>query len=223
MNDDDVLSAYLMFPFHFLILFIYLFLKLNSYRPTYQRKDWARGVVAIRCSRTWRPYHLNAVQSGRCTLFSNPFPGYPVQPVDRLTAVRRSLLSRCLQRTLGRKTPIVAFCHVKKKEKKTVLKKKKKSNCFNSNFHLLFISFDLKIFFDLFSSLFPCQSSCSPLENNWPALLIDQITPRNNPFLFLKERFSFFFTWNSLCLAIDGPVAADGQIQNRSQSYFLCL
>jgi hypothetical protein len=110
-----------------------------------------------------------------------------------------------------------------KKKKRKLFWKKKKSNCFNSNFHLLFISFDLKIFFDLFSSLFPCQSSCSPLENNWPALLIDQITPRNNPFLFLKERFSFFFTWNSLCLAIDGPVAADGQIQNRSQSYFLCL
>ena len=118
-NETDILllmsTIWWIFSFFIFIfisfggLVLYYYWILSISRGTYRRRDWAREVVAIRCSRTWRPCHLNAVPSGRYTSFSNPFPRYRVQPGDRWTVVRRSLSSRCLQRTLGRKTPIVAY------------------------------------------------------------------------------------------------------------------
>lgn len=76
---------------------------------TYQRTDWAKEVVAIRCSRTWRPCRLNAGPSGRCRLFSDQCPGYPAQHVGRWMVGQRSLLLRCLLHKLGRKIPIGAY------------------------------------------------------------------------------------------------------------------
>ena len=81
----------------------------RSHLFTYRRMDWARAVVAIRCSRTWPPCRPSAGPSGRCKSFVNPYPKCPRRRDGRWTAARHSLWSLYRRRTLEHKTPTEAY------------------------------------------------------------------------------------------------------------------